>query len=281
MAGARGRSVMTAAILLAGCAAPPGMPPDFMLPVQQIVLHSVCELRFALRGLSISHPQFLQTNWAVSITLTPKVDTQGTMRAGLTGKSTSLPAPKFFNNWTIGTAPGAAYDMRGHTDGTAAYLLTSATLLDRENKYPLDCDTSSAAYHALTRYLGIREWLERTAGAAEGGVNSVARLNNPTYNNQIVIQLDGSGSFTYNQPFGTDFASASGSYKLDESVAIAFTAQDVKKPIVVRTLPSGAPYSSATSAPHTVTPAAAARLETLGLQQQIINLQTAIQQQQR
>jgi len=270
-----------ASTLIAGCAVPPGMPPDFMLPVQQIVLHSVCELRFALREISISHPSFLRTNWAISITLTPKVDTQGTLNAGLTGKSTSLPAAKFFNNWTIGPAPGVRYDTKGHTDGTAAYLLTSAALLDNQNQYPLYCDTSSTAYHALVRYLGIRDWLARTAAAAEGDVGSLARLNNPTYNNQIVIQFDGSGAFTYNQPFGTNFASAYGSYKLDESVAIAFTAQEVKKPVVVRTLPSGAQYSSAAPAPTAVTPAAAATLGTLGLQQQIINLQTAIQQQQR
>jgi hypothetical protein len=153
--------------------------------------------------------------------------------------------------------------------------------LDNQNQYPLYCDTSSTAYHALVRYLGIRDWLARTAAAAEGDVGSLARLNNPTYNNQIVIQFDGSGAFTYNQPFGTNFASAYGSYKLDESVAIAFTAQEVKKPVVVRTLPSGAQYTSAAPAPTAVTPAAAATLGTLGLQQQIINLQTAIQQQQR
>jgi hypothetical protein len=55
---------------------------QFSLAAREVFLHSVCELRFALREISISHPSFLRTNWAISITLTPKVDTQGTLNAG-------------------------------------------------------------------------------------------------------------------------------------------------------------------------------------------------------
>jgi hypothetical protein len=265
-----------ASLLSAHCATPPGMPPDFLLPVQQIVLHSVCELHFALEDISISHPSFLKTTWAIAITLTPKIDTEGALRAGLTGKSTSLSNAKFFNTWSVGNAPGAEYDIKGHTDGTAVYLTKSTILLDKA-KHPVNCDTSSTAYNALTRYLGIRDWLERTAAAAEGNISGLTNLDKPTYNSQITIQIDGSGTFTYNQPFGTNFLNAFGSYKLDESVAIAFVAEPAKKIVTVRTLPSGAAYSSESSAPSTVSSAAKSELGTLGLQQQIINLQTAVE----
>jgi hypothetical protein len=269
-------AVLIGSLFAASCAVPPGMPPDFLLPVQQIILHSVCELHFALEDINRSHPSFLETPWAISITLTPKIDTEGALRAGLTGKSTSLSNAKFFNTWSLGNAPGAEYDFKGHTDGTAVYLTKSTVLLAKPT-LPVNCDTSSTAYNALTRYLGIRDWLERIAAASEGSINGVAKLDKPTYNSGITIQFDASGTFTYNQPFGTDFANAFGSYKLDESVAIAFVSEPAKKMVKVRTLPSGAEYSSASTASSAVSVGAKSELSTLGLQQQIINLQTAIE----
>jgi hypothetical protein len=182
-------AILSGSVLVAGCASPPGMPPDFMLPVQEIVLHSVCELHFALEDISASHPSFLKTPWAISITLTPKIDTEGALRAGLTGKSTSLSNAKFFNTWSVGNAPGAEYDMKGHTDGTAVYLTKSTVLLDK-TKQSVNCDTSSTAYHALTRHLGIRDWLERTAAASEGQISGLTKLDKPTYNSGITIQVE-------------------------------------------------------------------------------------------
>lgn len=222
--GVRVAALCVALFQVSDCATPPGMPPDFLLPVQQIVLHTTCELRFALRDIADTHPSFLKNEWAIAITLTPKIDTEAALKAGLTGKSTSLTKP-IFDTWSVGNAPGAEYDMKGHTDGMASYNLTSTVLLDKHHKYPLECDTASTAYNALTRYLGIRDWLERTAAAGEGGIGKMTHLDKPTYNSEITITMDGSGTFTYNYPFGTDFLGALGSYKLDESVAIAFTAQ--------------------------------------------------------
>jgi hypothetical protein len=268
--------VIAGSLVVASCATPPGMPPDFMLPVQQIVVHSVCELHFALEDISQSHPSFLKTAWAISVTLTPKIDTEGALRAGLTGKTSSLSSPKFFNTWSVGNTPGAEYDIKGHTDGTAAYLTKSTTLLSKKYR-PDNCDTSSVTYNALTRYLGIRDWLERIAAAEDANPRGLTQLDKPTYNSEITIQIDGSGTFTYNQPFGTNFVNGFGSYKLDESVAIAFVAEPAKKTVRVRTLPSGAEYSSVSSAPSTVSSAARSELTTLGLQQQIINLQTAVE----
>jgi hypothetical protein len=270
-----------AAFAISSCAAVPGMPPDFALPVQQIVLHAVCELRFALRDLSTEYPSFTKRKWAIAITLTPKIDTEASLRAGLTGKNTAATAPRYFNTWSVGNAPGAEYDLKGHTDGSAAYNVTSTVLLDVTNKYPLDCDTSSTAYHALTKYLGIRDWLERTVAAADGQLSTLTKLDKPTYNSEITITVDGSGTFTYNYPFGTDFLGALGSYKLDESVAVAFapdtSTTGPSRPI--RTLPTGAEYSSVTgTGAGVVSSSAQSRLDTLGLQQAIINLQSAIQQ---
>ena len=278
MFGIRGAgAVPLVSLLVAGCAAPPGMPPDFMLPIQEIVLHSVCELHFALKEIAVSHPSFLEQTWSISITLTPKIDTEGALRAGLTGKSSSLSTAKWFNTWSVGNAPGAEYDIKGHTDGTAVYLTKSTKLLEQPKppKPPVNCDTSSTAYHSLTQYLGIRDWLERTAAASEGQVSGLAKLDKPTFNSEITIQIDGSGTFTYNQPFGTNLVNGFGSYRLDESGAIAFVA-DPPKAAKVRTLPSGASYSSVSGIQGGVSSAARSELSTLGLQQQIINLQTAI-----
>jgi hypothetical protein len=262
---------------MCGCALSPGMPPDFLLPVQQIVLHSACELRLALREISISHPSFLNHQWAISISLTPKIDTETSLRAGLTGKSTSGSAP-FFNTWSVGNAPGTEYDMKGHTDGAAAYALRSEDLLDKGNTLPLNCDVSSPAYNALAHHLGIRDWLERTAAAAEGDISRLTKIDKPTYNSEIIITFDGSGTFTYNFPFGTDFLGFLGSYKLDETLSIAFTPEATKgKP--VRTLPTGAEYSSVSDGTTGVVSAAAqSRLDLLSLQQSIVNLQSAITQ---
>lgn len=268
--------VVATSLAVASCATPPGMPPDFMLPVQRIVQHSVCELHFALEDISKSQPSFLKNAWAISITLTPKIDTEGALRAGLTGKNSSLSNPKFFNSWSVGNAPGAEYDIKGHTDGTAVYLTKSTTLLSKKYQ-PENCDTSSVAYNTLTQHLGIRDWLERIAAASDPKHGSSTQLDKPTYNSEITIQIDGSGTFTYNQPFGTNFLNAYGSYKLDKSVAIAFVAEPAQKTVKVRTLPSGAEYSSVSSAPSTVSSAAKSELSTLGLQQQIINLQTTVE----
>jgi hypothetical protein len=274
--GVRVAAVLAALFSVGNCATPPGMPPDFLLPVQQIVLHTACELRFALRAIALDHPSFLKEQWAIAITLTPKIDTEAALRAGLTGKSTSSATRPFFNTWSVGNAPGAEYDLKGHTDGGASYTLTSTALLDKKNEYPLQCDTASTAYNTLTQYLGVRDWLERTAAAADGDLAKLTKLDKPTYNSEITITIDGSGTFTYNYPFGTDFGNLLGSYKLDESVAIAFTSQPAKT-AQVKTLPTGAEYSSVSPSAGVVSATAQSRLDTLSLQQSIVNLQTAIQ----
>jgi hypothetical protein len=262
-------------VSIAGCAQVPGMPPDYMLPVQDIVLHAACELRTSLTEIKTAHPSFLAHPWAISIGVTPKIDADLSLRAGLTGKSSSVTVP-YFNTWVVGSAPGAQYDMKGHTDGGVSYSIKSSELLD-EKKYPLNCDRSSAKYHALASQLGIHDWLNRTAAAAEGPISKLTRIDKPTYNSQVIATWDGSGSFTYNYPFGTDFFGAYGQYKVDESVAIGFTAEPNPPTRKVRTLPGGTEYSSIpvpTAAPVSIE--AQNRLDLLSLQQSIINLETAL-----
>jgi hypothetical protein len=259
---------------MAGCVSPPGMPPDPMLPVTEIVRHATCELRFALLSIQQSNPSFHADKWAIAITLTPTIDDEIDPRLGLTGKSTSSSGAPFFNTWSVGNAPGAEYDMKSHTDGMVDYSFKSSQLLDVQ-KYPLTCDTNSPNYHALTRYLGIRDWLTRTAAAAEGQLSSLTKIDKPTYNSEITITVDGSGSFTYNYPFGTDFAGLLASYKIDEKVAVAFTPETPQ--INVRTLPTGAAYSSVNVGNATnVSPAAQSRLDLLSLQQSIRNLESQL-----
>lgn len=260
----------------AGCAQVPGMPPDSMLPVQEIVLHTACELRSSLIEIKLKHPSFLAHPWAVSVTVTPKIDSELSLRAGLTGKSSSVTTAPYFNTWAIGTGPGAEYDMKGHTDGAVSYSMETSQLLN-ETAYPLNCERASEKYHALASQLGIYDWLKRTAAGSEGPISKLTKVDKPTYNSQVVATWDGSGSFTYNYPFGTDFFGLMGSYKLDEAVAVAFTAEPNPPTRKVRTLPGGTEYSSIpveTAGP--VSPAAQSRLDFMGLQQSITNLETAI-----
>jgi hypothetical protein len=252
---------------VAGCTVTPGMPPDYALPVAEIIRHAVCELRLALRKIDHSNPSFRPSDWVVQITLTPKVDAEFSARAGLTGRSTTL-TQKYFNTWTVGAAPGAQLYAKGHTDGSAAYTIRSSDLLDRQGKLPIDCDREAPRYHALVRNLGIFDWLSRTASAVEGDVAKLARLDKPTYNAQIIIKFDGAGNYTYNFPFGTDFAGLYLGYALDESLSIAFT--PAVKAVRVRTLPE-APLSSAVPAVATIEEKS--RLDFLQLEQTLRNLQ--------
>ena len=261
--------------MCAHCAAVPDMPPDYMLPVRDIVLHAACELRTALHEVNKTYPGFDAAHWAIGITLTPKVDTEVSLRAGLTGKSTSIANPGFFNSWIIGSGPGAEYDSKGHKDGSVKYSLSSAKLLD-DRAFPLNCNTTTENYHALVRALGIQDWLVRTAGSTKGPLGDLTKADSPTFNAGVIIQWDGAGSFTYNYPFGTDFFGGYGSYKVDEAVAIAFTYEPAKKP--VRTLPGGTEYSSIpVPGPSGVSAAAQSKLDFLSLEQTIRNLETATQ----
>src|SRR5260221_1377754 len=137
------------------CAVIPDMPPDLALPVHDIILHAACELRAALISIRQTNPSFKSSSWAIAISLTPKIDTELSIRGGLTGK-TAAGTPLRFGSWILGAAPGVEMDSKGHRDGSASYSLHASQLLDAK-KYPLQCDNSSVTYHVLARNLGIQD----------------------------------------------------------------------------------------------------------------------------
>jgi hypothetical protein len=259
--------------LLASCAAIPQMPPDYTLPISEIIHHAVCELRFAFQDIGQTNPNFGANSWAISVTLTPKVESELSARAGLTGK-TNVNTQKFFNSWVVGAAPGAEVDVKGHRDGTVAYVIHSRDLLN-EKKFPLVCDIGTSHYHELANNLGIRNWLGRIADAAEGDVEHLIKLDKPTFNSQIVIKFDGAGNFTYNFPHGTDFGGAFASYFRDESLAIALTNDpDPARLKWVNTLPKSAGYSSIIGVARSpISALAQQNLDLLRLEQTLKDLQ--------
>jgi hypothetical protein len=87
------------------------MAPDFALPMREIIVHSICELKYALEELRedldfrARSPWFKPDQWAASIALSPTVDTLTHLRGGMTGK-TSQTDRRFFS-WILGTGSGA------------------------------------------------------------------------------------------------------------------------------------------------------------------------------
>jgi hypothetical protein len=57
------------------CAMMPELPPDWALPMREILLHTTCELQQALRGIDgrTNANQFDARGWTIKVTLNPKV----------------------------------------------------------------------------------------------------------------------------------------------------------------------------------------------------------------
>src|SRR5262249_22807187 len=146
-------------LLGTGCSIIPDLPPERDMPVQEIMLHAVCELRAAFIDMSRDkrYVHFHVAEWSMNITLTPKVDTQLQAFMGYSGKSTVDKNALRLITWTLGTSPGLRADLEGHRDGTVTFPLTSAKLLDVKN-YPLSqCKEYQRNAVALMQYLGVRE----------------------------------------------------------------------------------------------------------------------------
>jgi hypothetical protein len=96
------------ALLLSGCSVIPDLPDNEEMPVQAILYNAVCELRTAFIALSDKrkYPNFKADQWAASISLTPKVDTEVSARLGATGQPFSNPKSQRFVTWTLGRHPG-------------------------------------------------------------------------------------------------------------------------------------------------------------------------------
>jgi len=262
-------------LLLGGCAAGimPAVPQDYSFPVSEILLHSVCELRHAFHELQVKHPKFPADKWVFGISLNPKAEKEWSVSLGLTGKS-QVPPANFFNSWALG--PGVQADVKGHRDGSASYTVKSAQLLE-DVKYPLECDTVSENYHVLSQHLGIQAWLETLVSATDvGGLSKLTQVDKPTFNSQIVIVWNTSGSFTYNFPLGTDVASATGKYTQDETLTILIT-KATAETIKVQTLPVGGNFHNGkiSAATTTTIDSAQQRLDQMQLEEILRNLQVS------
>jgi hypothetical protein len=215
----------------------PDLPPDWALPMQEILLHSACELQAALRGLNgrTNPKQFDATAWNIKITLNPKMDADLQPGLGLTRKVPFTSGATTFSTYVIGSGNGVTTDMHGNRTGSVDFKFDSAALIKDEK---LPCDQETPSYHSLTKHLGIRDWLYRSADAMNLTDSSI---DNPSFSADVMIKLSGTGSWTYTFPPGTNLVSLSGYYTLDESLNITLTAKTKVTVIKVVTLPVGGP----------------------------------------
>jgi hypothetical protein len=268
-------------LIFGGCATIPSIPNDWEFPVNELARYTACELRDAYRELHTKeYPNFHATEYAISVELQPKADTEFTARAGLTGKSNLT--NRFFNSWALGVSPGAGapgggYDGTGHQDGAVYYVVKSSALINSDKTHPLDCTNWSNAHHALVVNLQIKAWLVRTAEATTASIDQFT-VDKHTFLAEITIQWDLAGAFTYNFPLGTDFATVSGRYKLDEALSVTITHEAPPQTVTAITLPNGGKYLVQTSTlgvppANAISPTTATRLDLLQLQQSIQNLQ--------
>jgi hypothetical protein len=214
----------------------PDLPPDWALPMQEILLHSACELQWALRDIDhrVTRSRFDARNWKIAITLNPKVDADIQPGAGLTRKDPFTTGAQRFSTWVLGTGNGVTAEMRGQHTGSIDFTFDSAELIADTG---LPCDRQSLSYHSLTKYLGIADWLHHSVAASD---LSASNLDNPKFSAEVFIKFGGGGSYTYTMPPGTDLLTLNGYYQLDENLNIVFTAKPkVAEKFKVTTLPEG------------------------------------------
>src|SRR4051794_28586841 len=107
-------SVALLGFAVGGCAMLPDIPPDFVLPVDEILAQAACELRDTLIYLDRS-PQlkrFKPREWLITINIAPKVDTNINAAVGWTRKSPFVGSPTRVTTWAI-SGPGIQGDAKG------------------------------------------------------------------------------------------------------------------------------------------------------------------------
>lgn len=256
-----------------GCNIIPDIPDDYTLPINQILQHASCELRDAFVELRYRNsPSFKATDWLIGLSLVPKADREVIAGAGLTGKNTTDTKRTYFNTWSLGSSPAGQADAKGTRNASVVYKIHSRDLFDPK-KFLVDCNNLSPSSSVLAQHLGIHKWLVRTVTEKDLSVGGLASLESPTFTSEIFIKFTGSGTFTYNFPLGTDFASLSGNYDLDETLTIGLTPDQVKSVLFVQTLPTGGNFKD--HPPDRVEKLSRvdsqSKLDTLLTQQQIID----------
>jgi len=257
-------------IALGGCAVLADIPPDFALPVQEIMSQTACELKDAFNSLEHSPyaKRFKPKQWLVTVALAPKTDTDLNAGVGGTRKAPYVGNPVAFVSWAI-PAPGIQLDDKSERSSGVNFNFTSGKLMADKT---LQCPPATPSAHALAQHLGVGEWLRRTAKALS--VASSASIDKPIYDTDITIKFSGSGSYTYTFAPGTDLASFGGSYSLDEQLNISMAPIADKHTITVVSLPDW--QGGATSIPSTVqVQAAQSRLDIIQLQQAIQSLKSS------
>jgi len=218
----------------AACAIVPDLPPDLTFPMREILLNTACELQAALR--TYDAPQFSRFHarkWLITVALNPKTDLDITPGFGLTRKVPTAANAIRSTNWAI-NSPGIQLDTKTERSGGVGFIFKSPALIDDTT---LPCEYASPSYHALSQHLGIREWLGRLVDAMY--VTGTAELDKPTYDTDITIKFSANGAYTFTFPAGTDLASLSGSYTVDEQLNITFAPLNTTPPFKAVTLPRG------------------------------------------
>ena len=252
------------------CSIVPDLPPDLTFPMKEILLHTACELQVALR--TFDTPQFKRFNarkWLITVALNPKTDADITPALGLTRKVPIVANAARVTSWAL-NSPGLQFDMKTERSGGMGFVFKSPGLIG-DNTLP--CDSTSPSYHALTQHLNIREWLGRSVDAMY--VTGTAELDKPTYDSDVTIKFSANGSYTYTFPHGTDLASLSGSYTVDEQLNITFAPLNTTPPFTVVTLPRGGKgFEPNNAAPVSTTavPDAQARTDLIRIEQAIRKL---------
>ena len=234
--GVRAFGACIAIVSAGGCAVMPDVPPDWALPMREIMLHSACELQTALSEIdaSVNPSLFNARGWKIAVTLNPKAESDIVPGAGLTRRVPPIASGTRLGTYVLGSGNGVTLDMKGNRTGSVDFNFDSEKLI-LDQKLP--CERETLSYHALTKHLAIRDWLVRSVEASKiaGSV-----IDNPKLTAQVVVKFGGSGSYTYAFPPGAALLSLSGYYQLDETLGIVFTK---KAPVIakfdIRTLPEG------------------------------------------
>jgi hypothetical protein len=149
----------------------------------------------------------------------------------------TTPKATTLTTFSVGASPGTQLDAKGERLGVVVYSYKSAALMDDKS---LDCTPSTPSMNALAQYLGVGEWLRRTVATTDG-VNS-AKVYKPQFNSDITIKFSASGGYSFAFPAGSQGATLSGRYALDEQLNIAMTAVTTKSAVAI-TLPIGEKFS--------------------------------------
>lgn len=256
----------------------PDLPPDWALPMQEILLHTACELQSSLRIMAAADDQssFNPRDWLITVTLNPKVDADIQPGAGLVRRNPATVGAKRFGSLVLGSGTGITADFRGQRTGSVDFSFDSSKLIDDK---ALHCDRESSSYHSLTQTLGIADWFDRAVAASRA---SSSKMQNPKFSAQVFIKFGGGNSYTYNMPMGNNLLSLSGYYQLDENLNIVFSSKPkVAEIFQVTTLPGVpkqiAPNSARVPAQATITVLEQQELSLQQIRQQLQNFRTLSQ----